>query len=470
MNWTLLSKKSLIILATISSLASASVKASEDSLHYDNSSTDNLSNKGSHYSGSLGFDTSSFFYKDQNRGTAATTFKASLQSEWNQKYAHEKAELSIYSFVNNNPEVGAESKELYVSTQRGMMGNHQFTLGRKIVNWSKVDETWNNVMSFWSPRFTWDPMYPETVGMTGAFYEFQTSRFEFTAFGSPIAIPERGTATEEKNGQIVSSNPFWKPLPSSIKIAGLEEPAQVQYSLMMPNLQQLIMRPNFALKAKYKFQSGAWLSANTAILPVHMVQLAAEPYMDSSRGLLQVNIRPQLPMRNLNTVEAGFNGSQNDWKLWFSASYEQPFRFENNPFWLNPIITPAVIASSGVQVEITSNFWVHGNFLYIKEEPFLRASSLPDVNVSLPSRFPLKQGILMGGDWNISDRVLLKANWIQDLIEKSHFVGTDLTYTIPHSGVALGGGADFVISQTNTGWVGQYYGQDRVRGWFKYVF
>lgn len=418
--------------------------------------------------GTVGFNSSSFFYKNSDRGTAATTFEASIQGEWKQKYTQEKADLSFYSFVSNDPQVSVESKEFYISTQEGALGNHQFTLGRKIQEWSKVDDTWRNMMSLWSPRFSWDPIYPEQIGMTGVFYQFKTRRFELTAFGSPIAIPERGTPIEEKAGQITSTNPFWKPLPSTIAVQGLDTP--VQYKLLMPELQDLLLRPNAALKAKYKLDNGLWASVGTAILPVHMVQLAAEPFMDAQAGVLRVNVRPQLPMRNMNTIEGGFDSPNRDWNLWFSASYEQPFQFENNPFWLNPIITPAVVASSGTQVQLTNNFWFTGAVLFIKEEPFYRSSSLPDVNVALPSRFPLKQGFQVGGVWSFNDRTNLKTKWTQDLLERSHFVGVDIQHIIPKSGVTLGGGADVVISQTNTGWVGQYYGQDRIRGWLKYAF
>ena len=199
-----------------------------------------------------------------------------------------------------------------------------------------------------------------------------------------------------------------------------------------------------------------------------MIQEAAEPYYSATNGQLNVNIRPEFPMRNINTVETGFDSK--DWDIWGSVSYEQPFNFENSSKWLNPIITPSTIVSVGTDVKLTQNFTFNGAALFVHEQPFTVASDLPAVDVSLPSRFPLKQGIKVGGNWKFSEVTEGNGSWIQDLLNQNHLVSFDVEHLIRKANVTLGAGGDIIIASSAAGWVGQYYGDDRLRGWLKYAF
>ncbi|MBS1957861.1 MAG: hypothetical protein JST80_00170 [Bdellovibrionales bacterium] len=415
--------------------------------------------------GSIGLDTSSFMYKAKGRDTSATTFEASLGGQFDTAILHGVGSAQFFTFVNNSPQLGFEAPELYLSTQKNLLDAHTITVGRRKFEWSKVDKEWN-MMSLWSPRFTWDQIYPETIGMTGLFYTYETPRFKFMAFGSPIAIPERGTPISEENGNIVSPNPFWNPLPSQLSVQGA--PTQINYTLLMPALQDILLRPNFAVRGYYDLGEGFWLSANAGVLPVNMTQLAAEPYY--YHGNINVNIRPQFPMRNLYTAEFGYNDSSKLWNAWMSVSYEKPFNFENNRNWLNPVITPTSVVSLGTDFQVTNNFRFDGAILFVREQEFVRDSSLPNINVDLPTRYPLKQGIKAAGTWSFSDTNEATVAWIQDLVQSSNFVSFDLQHKIFSANMSIGGGADLMLANTNKGWVGQYYGDDRLRGWLKYAF
>ena len=440
------------------------IPASQASVSY----TDNTANPVESKMGNIGLDSSSFLYKSDTRGTAATTFEASVHGKFEGTTFKAKGDLLVNSFVTNQPEAVVEAHEAYISTQDGVLGNHHLSIGRKYYEWSKLDEQWT-MMSLWSPRYTWDQIHPESIGMTGFFYSYETPRLKFLAFGSPIAIPERGTPIEDKNNNIVSPNPFWQPLPTHLTIMNAD--THVNYSLMMPTMQDILLRPNFALRARSELESGLWCSLNSGVLPIHMVQMAAEPFLDSATtGQLQVNILPQLPMRNINTIEVGFDNPAKDWNVWLSGSYEQPFNFQNKSTWLNPIITPTSVFSAGTRIQLTSNFWFNGSALFIHEQPFTSASSLSDVKVNLPTRFPIKQAFKVGGNWRFNDYTQSNISWIQDLVEQNHIVSLDIQHQVHHMPITVGAGTDIIIANTAQGGVGQYYGDDRLRGWFKYAF
>jgi hypothetical protein len=445
-----------------------SLLAHSGSAHASVSYSDQLSNLARGDFGSIGLDSSSFFYKSNARGTAATSFEASMKGDFSHTKFKGQGDLLVNSFISNQPQAVIESHEAFVSNQDHLLGNHQVSLGRRHYEWSKLDAQWN-MMSLWSPRYTWDQLHPESIGMTGAFYSYETSTLKILSFASPIAIPERGTPIEEKDGNIVSPNPFWKPLPSELEVLGAS--TRINYKLVMPSMQEILLRPNFALRARYDLPNGLWLSLNSGVLPIHMVQMAAEPFLDSAiTGKLQVNIRPQLPMRNINTAEVGFDSPEDDWNLWVSASYEQPFRFENKSTWLNPIITPTSVFSGGTRIQLTSNFWFNGSALFIHEQPFNSASSLSDVKVNLPTRFPLKQAFKVGGNWVFSDWTQSNFAWIQDLVDQNHLISFDLQHTLKNSSISIGGGTDVIVARTAQGGVGQYFGDDRLRGWLRYAF
>jgi hypothetical protein len=414
----------------------------------------------------VGLESSSFLYQSSSRGTSSTTFAATLMDEFNSSTVRTGGDLQVYSYLANKPSVSAESRELFVQTKKGTLGDAQVTLGRKLYEWSKLDHEWT-MMSLYSPRFMWDELHPESIGMTGAFVTYETSNFEFAAFGSPIAIPERGTDAREVNGQIISSNPMTKPLPRTIYVMGVS--TNLNYSLLTPPLNTILFRPNFVMKVKYKFGGGFWASANTGVLPVNQVQLAAEAYLDpSSGGDVQVNVRPQFPLRNISTAEIGLHEENLD--LFASASYEQPFKFENQAVWINPVITPSSIFSVGGDVKINRTLSLNAGFLYIHEQPFHSNSTLSGVDVALPSRFPLKEGLKLGTEWKVSESTESNLMWVLDLPHGSHFITFNGEHNLRKLHLTVGAGADLLITDNTQGFVGQYYGDDRIRGWLKYAF
>jgi hypothetical protein len=175
-------------------------------------------------------------------------------------------------------------------------------------------------------------------------------------------------------------------------------------------------------------------------------------------------------MRNINTLELGFDSPSRDWTIWLSGSYEQPFQFENDETWLNPIITPSTIVSAGTSIDLTGNFRFNGSLLFINEQSYPRSSRLPDVNVQLPSRFPLKQGIQVGGNWRFSDVNQGTLNWVQDLIQQNHLISLEVAHWIRSARISVGAGMDVILANSTQGWVGNYYGDDRLRGWLRYAF
>lgn len=418
---------------------------------------------------SAGLESSGFLYRSKNRGTASTTLEASIHGVKTAPRFHAEGDLTLYTFLNNTPAFGAESKQLYLETRKGALGGLQLSFGRKIQAWSKLDGTWR-MMGLWSPRWTWDEMHPEVIGMTGLFAGVDSPHFKLTIYASPIAIPERGTPVGESDHQITSSNPLWRPLPTELKILGTQ--TKIQYALDLPPLQQILLRPNFAVQGRFQSDSGAYLTLNAGILPVNSTPLAAEPYISAggASGTLKVDIHPEFPMRSIASIESGIAPKNGSFEAWASISHERPFHFDNRDTWLNPVIAPASIASIGGSLKASRALTLDAAILVVNEDSVTRSSQLPDINVQLPSRFPIKRALRAGLKWKITDDWTSNADWTDDLGRKNHLASFDLSRVFRDSRLTLGAGMDLVMAGSTEGWIGQFYGNDRVRGWLKYAF
>ncbi len=419
-----------------------------------------------HALGTVGLESSSFLYSSEERAASAIALSASLNGEFEDDSLHARADLLGFSFTTNRQSFTLESHEAYLATSRALTDEHEFTVGRRLYRWNHVDEVWSQ-MSLWTPRFNWDPIYPERIGLTGAFYRFEDKNVTFLLYGSPIAVPERGTPLFEQNGTIVSSSPFFKPLPKQIEVLGVE--TQMRYKLINPALKDILLRPNAAARMEYRDDSGFWGSASVGVLPVHMPQLAAEPFLNSSAEV-QVNIRTQFPLRNLSTFEVGYKDDKDLWGIWISGSRERPFRFTNDPAWINPVLNPSEIYSGGIHTLITHSVRLSGALLYVNERSTAQSSALPNVNVDLPSRFPIKRAFQAKLEYAPTWRTEGSLSWMRDVLQKNNLVSLNVSHRVPKSAITFGGGVDITIVNTTKDFIGQYFADDRLRGWLRYAF
>jgi hypothetical protein len=416
--------------------------------------------------GTVGLESSSFLYSSDERASSAIAISASLDGEFESSILHGRADLLGFSFTTNRQSFTLESHEAYIATSRSLADEHEFTIGRRLFRWNHVDQVWSQ-MSLWTPRFNWDPIYPERIGLTGAFYRFQDKNVTFLLYGSPLSIPERGTPLFEQDGTIVSSSPFFKPLPTQIEVLGVQ--TDIRYQLINPSLRSILLRPNAAARMEYRDDSGLWASASVGVLPVHMPQLAAEPFLNSNAEV-QVNIRTQFPLRNLSTFEAGLKDDEDTWGLWISASRERPFRFSNDPAWINPVLNPSEIYSGGAHALITKDIRISGALLYINERAMGQSSALPNVNIDLPSRFPIKRAFQAKLEYAPTWRTDGSISWMRDILQKNNLVSLNISHRVPKSAITFGGGVDLTIVNTTKDFIGQYFADDRLRGWLRYAF
>jgi hypothetical protein len=178
-------------------------------------------------------------------------------------------EKKEYQFISGGidtlPGIKSEAEiENYLQAQvRGMMApgagvmdyldvtqlfwkQNQFSMGRKKVRWSLLDDTFN--LGIYQPNFKWNAIQPESQGLTGFFLTLENHTSEIpwgvTAFASPLYIPNQGAGYEIKDGKFERSNPYFSQPPTTAEVNGQQ--AQFLYIVEKPEISEVVNQQSFA--------------------------------------------------------------------------------------------------------------------------------------------------------------------------------------------------------------------------------
>jgi len=419
--------------------------------------------------GFLRAETSGFLRNSVDRPNSVSTIAIGPQFQGQGKYLESKLDLQGIVQTSDRSTFTLEGANVYIATSKKWLGGHQLTLGRRTYDWSMMDDAW--VLGVFSPRFIWDPTRPQKIGLTGAFYQFKNNNWSFTAYGSPLSIPERGFPIREENGQLRSSNPSYTPLYEFVRVADRVIP--IKYNIKYPPMSDLLINPGGAMQLRYQQSQdrGMWFQTSYAYLPIHQVPLDVKTQgaLNAQTMIANVDVFPKAVMHHMANIEVGFKA--NRYSLWASVTGEEP-RKPNTPVDLLTVQTePSLITSFGGSAQMFKFIGVSASMLYVSEKP-APPSGDGTLTVDLPSRFNYREAARAAIDIRTSDRFNTVLSNIYDFEYASGLYSVDFFYknTKKHKEWTLNFGADFFSSATSDGFIGQYKGNDRVRGSIAYAF
>lgn len=184
-----------------------------------------------------------------------------------------------------------------------------FTVGRKKQEWSRLDEEWG--LGLWQPEFRWDYVRPQQMGLTGLFIESRRSNVSFLAFVSGIHLPDQQANFKVIDGEIVSSNRWFRPPISRLQIQ--QDSRDIKYDVDKPSVSQVIFNPaiGFAIQTGSR-DSGPWAGFALADKPANQFHVAIETkgINNLNTGNIQPIIRPSVIRHKLATAEAGIQGER----------------------------------------------------------------------------------------------------------------------------------------------------------------
>jgi hypothetical protein len=423
----------------------------------------------SYATGFIKAETSGFLRNSVDRSNSISTLSIGPVLEGQGKYIESKLDIQGIVQTSDRSTFTLDGSNAYVATSNRLMSNHQFTLGRRAFDWSAMDDAWT--LGVYSPRFIWDPTRPQKIGLTGLFYQFKNNNWSFTAYGSPLSIPERGFPIREENGQIRSSSPFYIPLYEYVRVG--ERIIPITYNIRYPKMSDILLNGGGALQARFQQsqERGFWFQTSYAYLPIHQVPLdvRTQGAYNPQLAVAQVEVYPKSVMHHLASVEAGVKA--NRFSLWASVTGEEPKK-PTTPIDLLTVQTePALLSAVGGTAQMFRDFYLSTSFLYVAE----KAAPPPadgTLQVDLPSRFNYRRATRMALDFKASDRFNTVVSGIYDIEYVSALYSLDLFYKNfkKERQWTVNFGVDFFSSGTSDGFIGQYKGNDRFRGAVAYAF
>lgn len=431
--------------------------------------------KNSLATGLLKVESNGFLRKSSDRSDSSSTLSVGPDFAGEGKFVEGKLDLEAIVQVTDTKTATVdknaftvEAANAYLATSKQLAPHHQITLGRRLYDWSKFDDAWQ--VGAYSPRFIWDPFRPETIGLTGAFYTYESKHWRAIAYASPINIPERGYPMRNENGRLTSSNPFAPVYPISAVIAKKDIP--IQYTINYPPTSDLIANPGALISTRYSTGEngkGLWLQGLYGYLPVNQPNLAIEPAYLLQKGYIDVQVHPEIQRHHMMTFETGLQKSK--YSLWSSVTKEIPTARDIPSTWVGMNSAPAMIYSAGGDVQLGHLFSFNASYIFVDEKTSPGVEN-QDFTVDLGSRFEYHRAAKAALSFYGTERMTYTLGFIDDLAEESQFASFDITYRIIHSTTALtlNLGSDFFASATGKGYIGQAQGNDRFRGGISYAF
>jgi hypothetical protein len=435
---------------------------------------------------SLGFDFNSYPFIQQSR---TDSVNPSLNFHWQSlsrgpvlEVAFENAMQLTYHPAGQSA-FFLEMTELYLGTSKNLSSN-QILVGRRLEHWSHLDERWQ--FGIWQPRFRWDFIRPETVGLLGAYLSVSGPLFEWVLLGSPGFIPERGVPISVENGEIMSRSPWFLPPPN--KVAILHEVTPVEYTMVLPSVQEIVQHAGASTMVKLGEQKGIWASVAYAYKPMNQLLLAYDGYLqlDSHKDeIAQATIFPRVVYHHLTSLELGYNHPFFSSHL--SMLYERPVRDNPSPQWSTQEVSSALGVSPTIDVVIGGTEAEHSRL----EVSYLRVwgGNAPDGGEFadgggsvFESRYPFDHAVSVALKSNLSGinhvfkRVKTHTRLLGDIANQGYIFSTEFRYQLRSNWeLSLGGdllGSNLPPGGQNKGanFIGRYRNNDRVHAGVTYVF
>lgn len=420
--------------------------------------------------GEISLDTSAFFLDDP--GTSNVFSILNLRPQY--RLENSKVEVGVEArgvVLTTDPRLfTADVVDLYVGTGSALSERHQFSFGRKYVDWSKVDSEWK--LGTWSPRLSVNAFDQELLGLTGFFYEFRSKHVDLISHASFIAIPEFGFPCGDKD---YNPNRFCSPMPSSFSIQDITVPIQI--NINMPSYASVLLRPSAAMKLRFHGESGWWVEPSYGYLQVHQTNAALQVQVatpDTARA--EVVAYPIFPGHHLLSLQGGMN--QKYYDLWASLSGEIP----NQPTVASDLVWDplgkTLFFTFGGGLHLLDGLHVSVSHLTVSEEQINRPSPLP-IEFSIGERFLYRSAWRVGARWENNNPVSYGATLTRDSRNQSNRINLALTIDLAkfsrlrntlYSGWKFGFSADILTTSTGDGTIGSKADEDRFRTIVAYSF
>ena len=370
----------------------------------------------------------------------------------------------------------------------------EWIFGRHKKEWDWADQLWSR--GLWEPAYMDDTLRPQWAGLTGIFRDFHYEEGQAILFGSFIFIPDFTPPFENKNGKLVSKNP-WFIAPPSGKIDSTN--IVPVYKTSDPNLIDFL-RLSFGGRASYK---GAYIAY--AYKPMNKIKIKSQlilPLHEEPKGNYETGHPLDIPVEPVilhhHLLSSGFifktteqnntTTEKTNYILKTSVTYNHPeTHTPADRTWLffQPQKEWNISATGEVQVKGTAEkTTLHVDYTHqiqIEGKKSITSKTFPDIEKRLlrEGLFQFSRAISAGFShsiiFNQEYSAKMKTRIIYHLLQKyflASFYGSltfAKTFSIFLSGDLLFSDFPFTIEQTTKN-IGVYTNKSRIFGGISYAF
>jgi hypothetical protein len=374
---------------------------------------------------------------------------------------------STYRFI--------ELPEMYVGTSAKLLEPYQVTVGRKLINWSALDETWG--AGAFQPRFRWDYLRPQQVGLVGLYQEVAAGPVKLTAFYSPLFIPDRGAPLDFSDGRVRSISPWVVNPPYEIEV--MRKTVPVRYDAEIPSLGNIVRQDSFAGRALIGEGKPVWGSVSYAHKPMNQLLMSYEAYLsNSASGDAHATLYPRVAYHHVAAFDIGARNKQVSATL--SGVADMPTddapvvsprttQKVGNLFLLSPSFTAKPFSGGANAGSITVSY-----LRVFGEDPADQGYLADGVSSEFDSRYPYKNAFLITAKLPTWRRLSSDLSLLYDMENPGTIVSWFFTYA-PDRDWKLFLATDVLTSFSDgasdgTDFINRYRENDRVTGGVTYVF
>lgn len=252
------------------------------------------------------------------------------------KLSNQISNIDFYLDLGAGALVGEKTENYFILPEVYMSAvtddSHGFYFGRRVMDWSSLDEYW--LLGDLQPLFRWDAARPELQGITGLTFKLQPTKFlQLDLFGSGVYVPSQGPSFSVADGKLTSGNPWFSPPVDILALSG--QPYDLLYTVKTPDVSDIIFQPSLGAVATLKSSDEAFmLRGGYFIKPRNELALPFEGTLNLSGNTGDIVVHPQVAQHKLSTLDLGYKASA--WGVTLSGIYESDVEFDVQSNWIYP--------------------------------------------------------------------------------------------------------------------------------------
>ena len=436
-----------------------------------------------HASLSLGLDSTNYLGKgSQWRQDNYSDVDAQFQSGFQGPTMEAKSHGHLMFSLNQSSYQFVDIPEAYFGTSSDL-SSVQVSLGRKLQHWNHLDDEWG--LGIWQPRFRWDYIKPESVGLTGTFVSLNRPGIHLVGFVSPLFVPDQSAPLDVASGQVISKSPWAASPPATVPLFGQSTP--ITYSAQIPSIANIVTQTSLSMMARFgadENERGNWSSVGYAYKPMNQLLTSYDAYFMLDSNNVAATIYPHVEYHQLASFEVGHTSRKVS--AWLSVLADRPSLTPQAPTLTSQELSQSIAFGPSLAYDLRGDRLTSPeqattmNFSFIRQYGGDAPDSgvLADGKSNFDTRYPWKLTAKTGIKSPITERLSIDSNFLYDFQNPGDILSTSMVYRprmIKRS--SFFAGVDLLTSFSDVpkdanapDFISHYRANDRIYGGFSYAF